>query len=476
MRELKTAFLEGVAPQTEVTVVRMMNAVEDVGRPLPPMTTVRCLLMDNTAESIDLSDIPYAFGARYAQEKGCLPGTRESVIREICDVLNNADENGPQVFLLTGVAGSGKSTIAHLIARLYDGQKRLGSSYFFSSTDVARRNPQNLFTTIACDLADLDCQFKSALCEIVKDTRGLRTSQVPSDQVEHLIIESSARLHAIGPLVIIVDAICESGNADGRRQMLYALSRYIRERKLPTNLRFLIATRPENDIINAFPSGPHVVRKDLGDIPEALVDKDIERFIHHSLRQYAELDLLWPNQEWCQLLVRHSEHLFLWAATACRFIQGVGGSGVGLRKRVEMVLQSDNRGSVRPLDELYQTILGQLFPRDEARECLRDVMALLLALKEPQSLTSLSSLFGTDEDQRIRNIIEVMASLLDGVLLDETPIRPIHTSFHNFLLDESRSSVFHARIVPRHSLSIGQALLACMRNMLRFNMCDLKDS
>ena len=43
LRELKTAFLEGVALQTEVTVVRMMNAVVDVGRPIPydccPMLT-----------------------------------------------------------------------------------------------------------------------------------------------------------------------------------------------------------------------------------------------------------------------------------------------------------------------------------------------------------------------------------------------------------------------------------------------------
>ena len=476
MRKLKTAFLEGVALQTEVTVVRMMNALEDVGRPLPPMTTVRCLLMDNTAESIDLSDMPYAFGARYAQEKGCLPGTRESVIREIRDVLNNTDENGPQLCLLTGVAGSGKSTIAHSIARLYDGQKRLGSSYFFSSTDVAKRNTKNLFTTIARDLADLDRQFKSALCEIVKDNRGLCTSQALSDQVKHLIIKSSARLHPIGPLVIVVDAFDESGDADDRRQLLYTLSRCIIERKLPTNLRFLIATRPENEILNAFPFGPQVVRKDLGDIPEAVVDKDIERFIHHSLGQYAELDLLWPNQEWRQLLVHRSQHLFLWAATACRFIQGVGGSRLGLRKRVELVLQSDNLGSTWPLDELYRIILGELFPRDETREYFRDVMVGLLALQEPLSLRSLSALFDSDDDQHVGNIVRAMGLLLDGALDNETPMRPVHMSFRDFLLDGSRSSMFHVRIVLHHSLSIGRALLACMRNMLRFNMCDLKDS
>ena len=476
LQELKTALLEGVTLQTGITVVRTMNAVEDVGRPLPPMVIVRCLLMGNTAESMDLSDMPYAFGARYAQEKGCLPGTRESVIREICDILNNADEDGPQVCLLTGVAGSGKSAIAHSVARLYEGQQRLGTSYCFSSTNVARRNPQNLFATIARDIADLDRQFKLALCKIVKYTQGLRTSQSPFDQVEHLIIKSSAGLDAIGPLVIVVDALDESGNADDRQQLLDTLSRCIIERKLPTNLRFLIATRPENDILNAFPSLPQVVRKDLGDIPEAVVDTDIERFIHHSLHQYAELELLWPNQEWCQLLARHSQHLFLWGATACRFIQGIGGSGLGLRKRVEMVLQSDNRGSVGPPDELYQTILGELFPWDEARECFRNVMALLLALKEPLSLTSLSALFDSDEDQHVRNIIEVMALILDGALDNETPMRPVHMSFRDFLLDEARCLVFHVRITSRHSHSIGRALLACMRGMLRFNMCDLKDS
>ena len=32
LRELKSAFLEGVAVQTEITVVRMMNIVTDIGK------------------------------------------------------------------------------------------------------------------------------------------------------------------------------------------------------------------------------------------------------------------------------------------------------------------------------------------------------------------------------------------------------------------------------------------------------------
>ena len=35
LRELKTAFLEGVALQTGITVVRVMNTMEHIGRRYP---------------------------------------------------------------------------------------------------------------------------------------------------------------------------------------------------------------------------------------------------------------------------------------------------------------------------------------------------------------------------------------------------------------------------------------------------------
>ena len=62
------------------------------------------LTMCDPAENIDLNDMPYARGAKYAEDKECLPGTRELLIREICDILNNPAEDAPQICLFTGVA------------------------------------------------------------------------------------------------------------------------------------------------------------------------------------------------------------------------------------------------------------------------------------------------------------------------------------------------------------------------------------
>ena len=418
--------------------------------------------------------MPYA-EARYVREKACLPGTRESLLREICDILNDPAQDAPRVCLLTGVAGSGKSAVAHSIARLYDGQKRLASSYCFTSSDVKKRNPRNLFSTIARDLCDHDPQYKSALWGIVKDDRALRTSASPLEQLEQFIVEPNGDLDSTGPhLVVIIDALDESGDRANRRVLLEAISKHIADNTLPTNIRFLITARPECDILAKLPSGPRLVHKQMGEISAEIVDRDIERFIHYSLDEdSSDLALSPAKERWCRVLVRRSQQLFQWAATACKFIQE---DGINPCKQLDLLLQSEGNVSVRPLDRLYQTILDQLFPSRNTQQSFQDVMAIILVLHEPLSLASLSNLFHSNKDLDVRYIIKRMGSLLDGVLDEEKPIRPLHTSFRDFLLDEARSSAFHVCTLPRHSLSLGRTLVACMRDKLRFNICGLRDS
>ncbi|KAN0085996.1 Quinonprotein alcohol dehydrogenase-like superfamily [Tylopilus felleus] len=457
LRDLKTALLEGVAVQTGMIVVRVMNVVDDF------------------VETNNLNKLPRAEGARFQSEKGCLPGTREAFLKEICNILNNPDGDAPRVCLLTGVAGSGKSAVAHSIARLYHEQKRLGSSYCFSRSEVAQRNPTNLFTTIARDLSSRDPQYKAALCQVLKDDEGLCTSQSRMDQLERLVIEPWQDLHAIGPLVIVIDALDESGDPTSRQHILRALSAKIANNSLPSHLRFLITARLETDIRTELAGCPRTVHKQMSEIPEDVVDGDIETFIRHSLHnQYTELESFWPGGEWCRRLRRHSQKLFQWASTACDFVRRVEVTELDLRERVEVLLQVDNTKGIHPLDELYQTILEQLFTLDGARPRFQKVMAVVLALHEPLSINSLSAL--SIPRLNIREIIKSLGSLLDGVLDDEKPIRPLHTSFRDFLLDKARSSIFHVDIQSQHSLRLGRALLTCMRTMLRFNICDLKDS
>ncbi|KAF8552967.1 hypothetical protein OG21DRAFT_1485805 [Imleria badia] len=369
--------------------------------------------------------MPYAFGARFDPERECLPGTRDSLICEIIGILGNPCRDVPQVCLLTGVAGSGKSTVAHSIAHLFDGMKRLGSSYFFYRTEIASRNPNNLFSTIARDLSDLPVQ----VCPL--ENRETQSS-------------ASKKLHHIGPTVIVIDALDESGDRASRQQLLHTISQKIAENALPTHLRFLITARAEEDIITALPPGPRIVRKVMDDIPPEIVDQDVERFIRHALRLHFDFKSYLDNER-CQDLVRHSQQLFQWASAACSFINGSQYHELGLypSQRLDKVLQSadtDSTGS-RLLDPLYYTTLSQLFTSEDTQERFRTVMAAVLTLEQPLPLALLSALPGADP-----GIIKILGSLLTGVVDGEKPICLLHSSFRDFLLDEARSTVFHVQI------------------------------
>ena len=90
-----------------------------------------------------------------------------------------------------------------------------------------------------------------------------------------------------------------------------------------------------------------------------------------------------------------------------------------------------------PLD-LYQTILWQLFTLEHAQRRFREVMTVVFALKEPLPLSSSSTLFDHDQYLKVRNIIPVMASLLDGALDEQKPIPPHPFTWFSHALGRSK--------------------------------------
>jgi hypothetical protein len=249
--ELKLALQNRVIVQTEISVFRVLETVENISsyflRSL--RLSFRTSLIVYTGAEITLSDLPYAKGARYNSKKGCLPGTRKEIIEEIVEWVNNDAEDVPRVFLLSGMAGLGKSAIAHSLAHLFDGSGRLGSSYCFDRSNQAKLRPDNLFSTIARDLADLDPERKSTLCQVIQGKTSLRNTCAPHEQFEHFILQPEAGLTSIGPLLIVIDALDESGDKESRQAILAILASKAAD--LPSNFRILVTARAEQDILKA---------------------------------------------------------------------------------------------------------------------------------------------------------------------------------------------------------------------------------
>ena len=85
-------------------------------------------LMIIIAVDANIKDSPYRIGLRFDPLKRCLPGTRIAFINSIVDWVQNPDS--VRILVLFGLAGTGKSTIAHEIAHRFDDLGRLTSSCF----------------------------------------------------------------------------------------------------------------------------------------------------------------------------------------------------------------------------------------------------------------------------------------------------------------------------------------------------------
>ncbi|KAH7397941.1 hypothetical protein BKA64DRAFT_745489 [Cadophora sp. MPI-SDFR-AT-0126] len=105
----------------------------------------------------ELDCLPFATDAQFnsfdRQDKViCLPDTRVDLLQEIYDWADGQDERC--LFWLNGMAGTGKSTIAHTIARKYFEEERLGASFFFSRGGGDVSHASKFLTSIAVQLTD----------------------------------------------------------------------------------------------------------------------------------------------------------------------------------------------------------------------------------------------------------------------------------------------------------------------------------
>ena len=416
--------------------------------------------------------MPYAKGASFDPDKGCLPMTREVIIEEIIQWVNSPNtDDVARIFFLSGVAGSGKSAIAHTIANLFEQQKRLGSSYCFDRADQVNRRLSNLLSTIALDMADLDHQWKTSLRNTVKGNHALQTTLSATLQFQDFILEPAKALTTVGPILVVIDAIDESAEPSSRRVLLTILAKRISE--LPSNFRFLITARPEQDILKAFSGNPHICCRYMDAIDDASNEADIGLFIETQLSDVRDLlELEWPNRLWCHMLIESSGGLFQWASTACRAIKE-GRGGLRPTERLRAFVSS-----ARGLDGVYLEVLNQAFDAESctAMSRFKMVMGRILAAKEPLSVSIHSHLRRDDEPaDLVELIVQPLGPLLRGVNHLHTPVRPLHASFYDFLTDETRSQAYYVDPLDQNR-SLTLSAFRVMKSELRFNICNLETS
>lgn len=316
--------------------------------------------------------------------------------------------------------------------------------------------------------------------------RGDITGLSLYDQWCQLVLKPLSKLSKISSLpsyIITIDALDECGDDSDIPVLLRLLAE---ARSFTTiRLRIFLTSRPEIPIRYGFHQISDAFHQDfvLHNISPSIVDQDILIFLKHNLKrigQQRSLDAGWPGEEIITRLVQIANGLFIWAATACRFIHE------GKRfaaKRLGAILQGSNSAPTAPekqLDEIYTTVLKQSIPeqfteeeREEASYILRWILGCIVTLSSPLSTISLGKLLCVAKGD-IDQTLDDLHSILD-VPKDQTrPLRLHHPSFRDFLLNQKRCADSHFWVDEKQAhQTLAESCIRLMSTSLKQDICRL---
>ncbi|CAE6412022.1 unnamed protein product, partial [Rhizoctonia solani] len=386
--------------------------------------------------------------------RGCTSETRKETLAEInrwCD-----DAGAPMIYWLNGMAGTGKKTIAYTLANDLRSIGRLAASFFCTVTSEECRDASTIIPTIVYQLAHQSTPFQAALGEVLKREPGVATSTI-SEQVRRLLLGPLESIEGklARNLVVVIDALdeCRKDNVVG-----LILDSLISSYKL-LPVKFFIASRPEPIIYQKLYSQPDNLRSafHLHEISQHSVQRDIRLYLEEELKSIQ------PSEAEVEELVSLSGRLFIYAATAVRYI-APDNPLVDSRARLQTTLDITSKSAKKQLgiDALYSTILSAAVDNDclepDERDNVFSVIWEIVSSPRPVPLNGLVVIAGLSS---IATALAALTSLRSVIHTSHTndTISTFHASFPQFVCGQSRSSHFFCDIEDiRH-----KAALRCLR-------------
>lgn len=368
---------------------------------------------------------------------------------------------------LYGPAGAGKSAIAQAIAELCHEADLIAASFFFSRVVADRNNTSRLIPTIAYQLTTTIPEILGYVSSAIERDPLVFTRSLKA-QLEVLILQplrsfmrSGASRGKLRPRLIIIDGLDECGDGETQYYFLTTLSSSLQ--RYPVPLIFLIASRPEQAIRNAFnqhPLSSLTGRIVLDDKYEP--DTDIKLFLTSQFEEIKKshpsgphISSSWPSTSQIEELVNRSSGQFIYASTVIKFVQS---SRHLPKKRLDIVLGLIAPGKETPfteLDTLYILIFETVI--EENIEAVLDIFSFILLFSgtsTDKANPDIVSSFWCYESGELQMILADLHSVIyvpTPYSSEQPRLRILHASLQDFLLDRSRSRRFFIDAPKAHA-------------------------
>jgi hypothetical protein len=432
-----------------------------------------------------LAPVKTAFHNHADAPSACLEGTRVQLLDDIAKWMS--DTNGKTVYWLTGVAGTGKTTVAKSVVDMASKEKYLVVTFFFSHTSADRRDYRKVIPGLAYQLSR-NASLRSHIVAAIDSDNDIATSGT-AIQTKKLLLDGLRAPSSLTDdrVLIVLDALDEcqkdSNHIHGGDLIPILLAGL---KDIPF-VKVFLTSRLEPSIERMFK------RKDLHgvistlalhrDIEKGMVRADIARYFHHELSKLRDAiphSPVFPTETDMQLLAERADTLFIYARTVVEYVSDPVGRP---DRRLAVLIQSKPGQSGQiysSLDGLYSHILLQASnPSTHSNLVNHDLRSVLIALvlaQQPLSADGLAVMAGIDQDT-CHECLRRISALLDYQHDTDEPVRVMHLSFPDFLSDPHRCSSLPGYVVNASSnhLWMAERCLELMTGRLRYDICRIGD-
>jgi hypothetical protein len=416
----------------------------------------------------------------------CMPDTRADVIETLVSFALSEDTS-LRLFLLSGVAGSGKSSVATSVANSLHQRSRLSGSFFFKRDIEKLRVPANLVHTVAYSIARQYKPYMDVLIDILNSNPTIEDAALsiqfetllkkPLHDISHISSTTSGHASSKLPSVtFIIDALDE---CDDPRTVSSYLAGLV---SLAPWLKVIVTSRPMDESEAELRGPGYMTHLNLFTVDAS---EDILKFTQSRFAPGGVLHRLWSRvtEEEIQALANKSHGLFIWIKTVLSYIASLVYDGAKLKEMRSILSSSKATSPEKGVDGLYLRVLRKTAGESpDYQDAVKNFVGFIYVTSRNRSLpckglhafipTSDPDILITPED------IEELRSKLAAVIFVDAvtdALRVCHPSFLDFIGTQARSQEFWTDPEVLDTV-MARRCFTIMEANLKFNICGLESS
>ena len=252
----------------------------------------------------------------YHWDRRCMEGTRQSLLHQITTWVTEDESNTTWIY---GLPGIGKTSLAHSICASLHKGKHLAGAFFCRRDDPNLNEPRNILPTLIYKLAIIFPPFRSIVAESLRSDPNL----TPDSMMHSVFVDFISKLHHFPhhPLIFVIDALDECGNAQSRPGVLKAL---IDAATHAPWLKIIITSRPEIDIHCSFSTVTQRSHSRYDLAADEGATSDLRIFAQSRFSRVASMRYLaspWPDELLFDGVISRAAGLFIFIETIAHALE-----------------------------------------------------------------------------------------------------------------------------------------------------------